>query len=88
MKAKAALKATKEPLFAKYEMELKNMVDSLQKFINESSERASYAEVVPCDTEDEELQSSTLDIDGLTEAGETHLGGVKHAKNRFSSILN
>lgn len=87
LKARMAVKGSKEPLYQKYVREISTMVSGLNEFLERCEMAIAQVEAVATDTaDDKECEEHRMRLEGLCTTGEHHLGGAKSAKSRFAAM--
>ena len=87
LKAKLAVKAKKEPLFDTYSEDIGKMLQLLDSYMNKGNMAIAEVESMQSDADDDDVQQSMVGLQALVAQCEHHLGGVKGAKTRFSSLV-
>ena len=85
LKAKLAAKAKQEPLFTSYSEDIDKML--LDSYLNKGNLAIAEVESTQSDADDDDVQQSMVGCRALVAECEHHLGGVKGAKTRFSSLV-
>ena len=87
LKAKLAVKAKKDPLFHTYSEGIGKMMRLLDSYMNKGNVAIAEVESTQSDADDDDVQQSMVGLQALVAQCEHHLGGVKGAKTRFSSLV-
>ena len=87
LKAKLAVKAKQEPLFTSYSEDIDKMLQLLDSYLNKGNLAIAEVESMPSDAEEDDVQQAMVGLQALVAQSDHHLGGVKGAKTRFSSLL-
>ena len=87
MKAKLAVTAKKEPLFNTYSEDIGKMLQLLDSYLSKGNMAIAEVESMEADADDDDVQKSMVGLQALVAQCEHHLGGVKGAKPRFSSLV-
>ena len=87
LKAKLAAKAKQEPLFHTYSEDIGKMLQLLDSYMNKGNMAIVEVGSMQSDADDDDAQQSMVGCRALVAECEHHLGGVKGAKTRFSSLV-
>ena len=87
LQAKLAAKAKKEPLFNTYSEDIGKLLQLLDSYLSKANMAIAEVESMEADDDDDDVHKSMVGLQALVAQCEHHLGGVKGAKTRFSSLV-
>ena len=88
IRSKLKAKASKEPIFTKYESELAEMCNELAAFLTQCADAIAHVEFNGKDSDENEVKTLSTRLDGLFAAANHHTAGSQCAKRRFAQMIN